>query len=225
MADKKQAETTKQSGIKGLYNASWVKPAALITLILAIIGSGVGFYLLRQQAAQPPAPAPANNANIGTEHVIKEPTGELEGAINIFINENEIATAAQLVDVNLAANARDVVWFYTDNPALQQLYANFERTTPGTTPWMMPDPGSTARQVAVMNGNFDCVAIANTELATAIAGITDYASYLCVVAVPPEYGRFSGYLAIWMSRVPSADEQGRLIERMRGFSAQIGAIQ
>lgn len=224
MADKKQTETEKQNGMKRLYNASWVKPAALAALVLALIGSGVGFYLLRPQATPPPAPTPTNNST-GTEHVIKEPTGELEAAINIFINENEIATAAQLVDVNLAANARDVVWFYTDNPVLQQLYANFERTTPSSTPWMMPDPGSTARQVAVMNGNFDCTEIATTELATAIAGITEHATYLCVVAVPPEYGKFSGYLAVWMSRVPSADEQGRLIERMRGFSAQIGAIQ
>lgn len=212
-----------QSGLRRLYSASWVTPAALVALALVVAGSGFWFYRLRQPEVQPAAPAPANNP--GTEHVVKELTGELEATMNVFVNENELTTALQLVDVNLAANTRRIVWFYTDSAALQQLIDNFERTKPGTTPWMTPDPANNARQLNVMNGNADCIEIAKTRLATTVVGITEHVVYVCIVAVPPEHGRFSGYLAIWMSRVPSADEQSRLIERMRGFSAQIASAQ
>lgn len=225
MVDKNQTEAIKQSGLKRLYNASWVTPAVLIALALVIIGGGVGFYLLRQQTSQAPQAPPATTNSIGVEHVIKEPTGELEAAMNIFVNENELATALQLVDVNLAANIRRIIWFYSDSAGLNQVIDNFERTKPGTTPWMTPDPVNNTRQLSVMNGNAECEEIVKTRLATTIIGVTDYVSYFCVIAVPPEHGRFSGYLAIWMPRIPSADEQSRLIERLRTLSAQIGAVQ
>lgn len=225
MADRKQDELRKQGGLRRLYNAPWVTPAALVALALVIAGSGFWFYRLRQQAVQAPQAPPPTMPNVGAEHVIKEPTGELEAAMDVFVNENELAMALQLVDVNLAANTRRIIWFYTDSPGLQQVIDNFERTKPGTTPWMTPDPVNNTRQLSVMNGNAECEEIVKTRLATTIIGVTDYVSYFCVIAVPPEHGRFSGYLAIWMPRIPSADEQSRLIERLRTLSAQIAAAQ
>lgn len=174
----------------------------------------------RTETPQPPAPTPRVPAE-----VLKPPGPDVEASIKVFVNDNPLVVAFELVDVDLMANTRKIVWLYSDDVVLARVYEEFERSKIGTTPWMAGDQEQITRQQSVINGNYNCIAIDKTRLALSFPTILDHAKHVCVVGVPPEFGKFSGYAATWLIREPTEDELSRLVERMRSISAQLGAAQ
>lgn len=172
-------------------------------------------------ACKKPQTPPAPNPRVPAE-VLKPPGPEMEANIKVFVNDNPLVVSFELVDVDLMANTRKVVWFYSDDVALTRMH---DQSNIGTTPWMTGDQENISRQQSVINGNYNCVAIDKTRLPLSIPGVLDHARHICIVGVPPEFGKFSGYAATWLTREPTEDELARLIERMRSISAQLGAAQ
>lgn len=189
---------------------------ALSLLITAAIG-------LSACKRNEPAPAPVP-PKVPAE-VLKVPSPEIEANIKVFVNDNPLVVSFELVDVDLKANTRKIIWFYSDDVVLTRIHDEFERSKIGTTPWMTGDQENINRQQSVINGNYNCIAIEKTRLQLSFPTILEHAKHVCVVGVPPEIGKFSGYAATWLTREPTEEEIVRLIERMRSISAQLGAAQ
>jgi len=186
-----------------------------IILLLTLVGTLVFFSF--KSSPQKPQSVEIHSQN----SVIAAPVGELAASMQIYINEQDLVTAFELVDVDLTRNTRSVVWFYADTFELTQIYKKYESTKVGDTPWLFGDKALIERNLSIINGSYNCVPITDTPLPRLMPGVDQYTKHLCVVAVPPDYGKFSGYLSAWLTRTPTNEEIYRLVKRMREFSAKI----
>jgi hypothetical protein len=205
----------------GTSSQLWIIMALGALLLLAIGTAGYFFYRNAQKPAAQVSPPTAGS----NEGILKPPKPETAAAMKIYVNENDLVTFIELVDVNLMANTRQVVWFYSDNVPLMTAYQGTARGQSNSTPWMAGDQDTINRQISVVNGNYSCVDITKTQIPSYLPTVIEYAKHLCVVAVPPDYGKFSGYLSVWLARPPNEDETGKIVERLRSLSARIGAEQ
>ena len=186
-------------------------------VIVALLGV-IGYLVYDQNQPEPDLPA---SQTIQQDTVLKGPGGELGASIQVYVNEQDLVAFIELIDVDLTRNTRKVVWAYADNQELAQIYKKFEATKVGDTPWLSANPEQNKRQLSIINGAYSCVAVTDTPLPKLMPGMEQQIKYVCVVAVPPDYGKFSGYLSAWLTRVPTDEEVHRVVERMRGFSSRI----
>ena len=192
----------------------------LLALIVFLIASQLGVigYLVYSNRTPDVKPV-AQIAAVNT--VLKRPGEELAATMQVYVNENPLVTALQLVDIDLTRNTRQVVWFYSDNAGLTRIYEDFERTKTGPSPWLIGGGIDVQRQLSIINGAYYCSDIAQTPLPKRMIGIEQYVKHICVVAVPPDYGKFSGYMSAWLTNEPTPDEIQKLIDRLRSFSSRI----
>lgn len=188
--------------------------AGIIAVLLAVIG-----YLIYDDNRQT-LPLPASQTK-EPDTVLKGPAGELGASMQVYINEQDLVAFMELVDVDLTRNTRKIVWHYSDNPDIERVYRSFEASKVGDTPWLSASPEQNARQLSIINGAYSCVPIGSTPLPARFPGVDQTIKFVCVVAVPPDYGKFSGYLSAWLTRVPTDEEISRIVERLRGFSSRI----
>ena len=191
-----------------------VASGVVIASLIGVIG-----YLLYDENKQP-AQLPAVQ-NSQQDSVLQGPGDELGASMQVYVNEQDLVAFMEIVDVDLTRNSRKVVWAYADTPGLDRIYRTFESTKVGPTPWLSADPTQNTRQLSIINGAYSCVPLENTPLPKLMPGMLEYVKYVCVVAVPPDYGKFSGYLSAWLTRVPTDEEIHRVVERMRGFASRI----
>jgi hypothetical protein len=171
-----------------------------------------------------PAPTPPPVVHVPADE-LKQPTPELASSMKLFVNESDLVSFIEITDVNLTANTRHVVWWYSDTPYLFQAFENFERTKPGKTAWLAGNKETVDRQLTILSTPYQCQAIKDTRLPIQIPTVLEYVTDLCVVPVPPEAGKFSGYIAVWMKREPTKAELSSLITTLQGFSRRHAAGQ
>ena len=202
----------------------YILAAAAAAAVVVIILLGVIGYLFYARKSEPTAPSPTTPAAqmaAQQDTALKGPGGELGATMQVYVNEQELVGFMELVDVSLTRNTRKVMWAYADNPALDQIYKAFESTKAGDTPWLSEDPATNKLQLSIINGAYACIPIGDTALPRRRPGIDEFIKFICVVAVPPDYGKFSGYLSAGLTRVPTQEEIYRVVERMRGFASRI----
>lgn len=190
---------------------SKTKKMLLLACIVALTGC---------PKAPPAPPAPTVPSD-----VLKAPNPQIEAAMKLYTNENDLIVAFQIVDVDFPRNTRKIKWIYSDLLHLSAAINNYEANKIGDTRWFTGESENDTNQISVINGNYNCVPIEKTRIHTIIANIADFVKHVCVIGIPPEYGKFSGYMAVWLKREPTPDELPKLITRMREFSTALAAAQ
>ena len=190
-----------------------MKAIILTVFLLALAGCN------KEPAPPTPAPPPTVTEDL------KQPTQELAASMKLFANNDELVSFIEIVGVSLTANTRQVVWYYSDSPPLQQAFENFERTKPGKTAWLIGSKEFIDKQLSILKQPYSCVAIADTRLPVQVPTVLQYVTHLCVVPVRPEPDKFSGYFSVWLTRAPTPSELSNLIAQLQTFSKQYEADQ
>lgn len=154
--------------------------------------------------------------------IIPAPEGRLRDDMVEFVDLNPYVAGLQVVDVDLAANTRTTVWYYSDSADLTRAFDQYQKSKTGPAPWITGSRDLIAMSLAsAVNSASVCLALKDTPLARRVPGMDRYVSDLCTTPVPPPYGPFSGYISAWLTRPFDIDEQQELVNRLRIFSARL----
>lgn len=163
---------------------------------------------------------PARTAS--SKNIVPAPSGKLLKELKTFVDNSNTLLAISVVDVDLMRNTRNTVWFYSANPTMTAAFERFQRQKVGDTAWFNADKEQDTRNVALIHGGAYC--LETPKISTFKAQLPEFyklTAMNCVVAVPPTYGEFSGYLSFWFHAVLTEEEQARAIATMRDFSSRI----
>lgn len=154
--------------------------------------------------------------------IVPIPTGTLRADMIRFVDDNPEITGIQVVDVDLALNTRETIWYYSDDAALTKMFESFLNTKIGPTPWLSGTPDFISLTLSsAVNSVPLCVPIVSTPLAKRVPGIENLVADVCVSPIPPPYASFSGYVSAWVKRTLSDEEKQQLVQQMRIFSSKL----
>lgn len=140
--------------------------------------------------------------------------------INKAVDKSDVIIAVQVVLVDFPRNVRVVAYSYTDNARLDNVYKVAESHSVAEIPLFNANEKNNKRMVDLINGEFVCLPFADTIGSSAFPDARNYISTTCSNGIPPYYGRFSGYINIYLSRLPTTDE----VDLIRALSKRLSAL-
>lgn len=172
--------------------------AAFLLYTLFTIASLVCVYYYAKQATIPTQPtydlSPAMSAKINT----------------ILIDSKNIV-AIHVTAVNLKNNTRIVVRKFISDDKLAKLNAKLDNgMVYKEIPFFTEDAAFNSRMVKVLNHEFVCTPFKEMLLYTYSPEMATVISTGCTMSVPPEYGRFSGIINIFLKSEPTEIEQEQM---------------
>lgn len=121
------------------------------------------------------------------------------------LTANDLIGAISFVDVDLKKNRRLTKFFFLDDPADM---AVAEKVITNELPQALfdYDKVNTAQMVAMLNNEFLCVPTATTTNVKLFPTLISKYPVQCRLAVPPFFGEFAGYVAVFLRRQPEPNE-------------------
>ncbi len=117
----------------------------------------------------------------------------------VTLTDRQFIGAVVLVDVDLKKNQQTTKFVYVKDRSIRdEVVPIVEART--SQPFFDRDQKNTSQMVAMLNNEFQCVSAANTTTSKYVPGFEKSFSSVCRVAVPPFFGAFTGYLAVWTTK-------------------------
>lgn len=114
------------------------------------------------------------------------------------------AISVQVINVDFKKNTRTQAFFISSNDKLKQSVDNYLVMVGGTgTPVFNSDEVNNKRIIDLLNGNFICTPYADTIGPVLYQGTSGIVEYVCSIPIPPFYGKFTGYINVYLTKAPS----------------------
>lgn len=127
----------------------------------------------------------------------------------------------QVVNVDFKKNNRSTAYFAFSDINLKTSFANFQASKIAETPLFTDNEINNQRIIDLINGEFICNDFKDTQSIKAYPRAGDTIPTICAISIPPYYGRFSGYMNIYLIKKPSADEISVIRQLSRDISLRI----
>ena len=127
----------------------------------------------------------------------------------------------QVVNVDFKKNNRSTAYFAFSDINLKTSYANFQASKISETPLFTDDETNNQRIIDLINGEFICADFKATYAIKAFPRAGDSIPTICSISIPPYYGRFSGYMNLYLVKKPTPDEISLIRQLSRDISLRI----
>lgn len=126
-----------------------------------------------------------------------------------------------VTNVNFKKNTRSTAYFAIVDPALKTAYSIFQSNKISDTVLFNDNEINNQRIINLINGEFICNDFKDTIAAKSMPMAIPAISTVCSISIPPYYGRFSGYMSIFLIKKPTVEELTLIRQVSRDISLRI----
>lgn len=143
--------------------------------------------------------------------------------IDAFTHSSSIVIGTQITSVDFQKNIRKVMFASIDDERMKKLYDRFLEDIKITEfPFLSNSSQSdNLRMIALLNGEFVCSPYLSTLAGHVMPEGAVVATTVCATGIPPEYGKFSGIITVYLKREPTEEERQVLESSMRDLANKI----
>jgi len=181
----------------------------IITIVLAIVASATVLYY-GWQLRQPLFERFTGLKVHAEASRIPNPSEETKKALMKYADTHDYVLGLNVVKVDFRLNTRDSTFHYFTEKDAEEGWQQFLTQHGSVVPLFGQDESANQRMVNMMNGQFNCTKIGVTPAGKLIPGLTERATDLCLVPIPPGFGDFVGFITIYLKRSPSGIEVSQI---------------
>lgn len=192
------------SDIIGFVRAlTWKKLSQVFVLLLILLFFG-SLYTFKSEIYE--------RANLTAIHGVEqltviEPSSATKLEINKIANKFPVAIAGiQIVNVNFKNNTRSSAYLEINDLALKQAQQDYQQSSLALSPIFNDDELNNQRIVSLINGDFICTPFKHSVESQIYPKAINSVNTICSVGIPPHYGKFNGYLNIYLANKPDERE-------------------
>ncbi len=201
---------------KFLTVLSWQKLAQLLAFVLIIAFSWLGFMerdviygMVSKSASLSQSAPPVSLSKQSTD------------ALLAITSRTDLVVGITVEVVNFQTNTRSVIFYTTNNPAVEDLYKDIRRKLGTELPIFTNDVNINRRIIDLINGEFTCTPFNIMPGVETQPAINKYITTVCSNGIPPFYGKFSGIINIYLKRIPTPEEMDQIRTILKTTSASI----
>lgn len=173
---------------------SWTKSSIFIILILSVIIGNVYVYL--------------RFFNVGSFSLKTNVPVPIQEAIDSTVARNPLIVGAQIIRVDLKKNVRYILYSSLKDAAVKKLYLGFVADNITLeVPIFTKNAVQDAIILSIINHEFVCYPFTNTISYKLVPALADHIKTVCSTTIPVQYGNFEGFVAVFLSREPTATEK------------------
>ncbi len=197
---------------------TWQKILQAVILVL-IVGFAYGFWENRVTVY--------NSLKVGARVEIEQPLiivlspGTTRMLEDSTIKMGGLIIGIQVVNVNFKKNTRNTAHFASSNAVLKSDYEEFQKRKIADTSLFNSSEINNQKVINLINGEFVCNDFKDTVGAKIMPKSQDVVATVCSISIPPFYGRFSGYLNIYLTKKPTPEELNLIRQVARDLSLRI----
>lgn len=135
-------------------------------------------------------------------------TPSLQEVIDSSVARMPIMAAVQIVRVDLQKNIRYIAYSSIKNPAVSKLYDGFVGDNISIeVPVFTKNEAQNRRMISIINHEFVCYPFTETISYEFEPKMAAHISTVCATTIPVQRGKFSGFVAVFLSRQPTEIEK------------------
>lgn len=196
---------------------SWIKIVQTL-IFLTIIGF---FYAVWENRV-----VVYNSIKVGARYESSEPlilalgkeSSEYIGGI--AEKSREMVAGIHIVSVDFKKNSRIITHSYITDDNLRISFKNFLDNKIAPTPLFTENESNNQRVINLINGEFVCVPFQESLAGILFKGSTTVTT-VCSISIPPYYGRFSGYMNVYLKKMPTDHDIITIRQIARDISLRI----
>lgn len=193
---------------------TWKKIAQVIVLFL-VIGFFWFAWMFRTNMYSSLKMGSLNDVD---QTIVIELTKETKARLNDTVTRlPNLVAGVQIINVNFKKNSRSTSYSFVTEPVLKVSMYEYEQSLVTATPLFNTNEINNKRIVDLVNGEFICTPFKETLGAKIYPKAINTVTTICSVSIPPHYGKFSGYMNIYLKRVPDLTE----IDMIRQLSFEL----
>lgn len=173
---------------------SWSKSLIFILLLLSLIVGNVYVYI--------------RFFNVGSLNLKTGIPTKLQQSIDSAVAREPVVVGIQIVKVDLRKNVRYVLYSSIKDTNIKKLYSNF--LTDNITlevPIFTNKASQDAIMLSLINHEFICYPFTDTISYELVPALAEYVKTVCSTTIPVQHGKFEGFVAVFLSRQPTAIEK------------------
>jgi hypothetical protein len=173
---------------------SWSKSLIFILLLLSIIVGNVYVYI--------------RFFNVGSFNLKTDVPVPIQQAIDTAVARDPIIVGVQIIRVDLKKNVRYILYSSLKDPAVKKLYLGFiADNITVEVPIFTKNAVQDAIMLSIINHEFVCYPFTDTISYELVPALAPYIKTVCSTTIPVQYGNFEGFVAVFLSRVPTETEK------------------
>lgn len=129
--------------------------------------------------------------------------------------------AIQIINVNFKKNSRSSAYFIFNDAELKNAYNIFAESKLSDIPLFTESEINNQRLINLINGDFVCIDFKDAPSSKIYPNVAKNISTVCSISIPPYYGRFSGFLNIYLIKKPQNEELVYIRQLSRDISLRI----
>lgn len=168
-----------------------------------------------------------NTLKVGAKVESDEPLKiSLSNGTIIYLNDSVVKSknyiaGIQIVNVDFKKNIRETSYFALSSEILKSEYEKYRSLKIAPLPLFTSSEVSNQTVINLINGEFTCTPFEKTIGASIMPGATNHVIKVCSISIPPYYGRFSGYMNIYLVKDPTQAELSIIRQLARDISLKI----
>jgi hypothetical protein len=201
-----------------LKTLTWIKISQLVILMFAIMAFWL-FWVFRADVYTSMKMGALNTVTLVTSIDVSPKS---RSAIVDIINKNPTLIAGiQVVNVDFKRNVRSSSYFAFSDVNLQISVQDYLNTSVAETPLFTDVEPNNRQIIDLVNGEFICNDFKDTIAGKIYYNGSTSVSTVCSISIPPHYGKFSGYLNIYLKRKPDEIDRDTIRQMAREISESI----
>ena len=200
-----------------LRELSWTKIAQVAVFCLIIVAFTVlwasreGIYQSISVGSIP------TNKMFETIYMSSRSIEETKQALNKL--DHTGAIGIQIINVDFRKNIRTQAFFASNNDKFKKSVDDYLALMGGTgTSIFTNNEVNNKRIIDLLNGNFICTPYEDTLAPLIYQGTLAYVKYVCSVPIPPYYGKFTGYVNVYLTEKPTDTKIAAIRQSMSELS-------
>jgi hypothetical protein len=206
-------------GIVGLLKVLTWQKIVQATVLIFILLITYGFWENRTTVY--------NSLRVGARVEVEQPmilnlTPGTKSVLNGSASKmKQLIGGIQVVNVNFKKNTQSTSYFAISDDILRYSYQQSLLSNISDTPLFTDVEVNNQRIIDLINGEFICYEYRSTPAIKAFPGASESIPTICSISIPPYYGRFSGYMNVYLVKKPTSDEIGLIRQIARDISLRI----
>ncbi len=206
-------------GITSLLKVLTWQKIIQATVLIFILGTTYGFWENRITIY--------NSLKVGARVEVEQPLiislspGTIALLDDSVTKMKPLIAGIQVINVNFKKNTRSTSYFSIGDPILKKSYEHFSSVKLTDTPLFTDVETNNQRIIDLINGEFVCYDYKNTPAIKIFPEAQQSVQVICSISIPPYYGRFSGYMNVYLTKKPTPEEVSIVRQIARDMSLHI----
>jgi hypothetical protein len=123
----------------------------------------------------------------------------------LLVSPNVVAI--QIIGVDLASNTTGVLYTKIKNKNLEEIYSAYVSSNDTkNVPFFTKNDYLNLNLIRILNNEYFCSQFNSTLVSVLVPAAAQHITTVCAVSIPPGYGQFKGFVAIFLENEPTGQE-------------------